>query len=95
MLYERKVDSFGALIDEASSMDADAGLRVAFRNDGKGCFAFVTRAGSRYVVMVYQAKTSRPERLGKRLVTEELEGVRQLEEFLRDLLPEKVRAYAY
>ncbi len=95
LLYERKIDSFGALIDEASTMDADAGLRIAFKDDGHDRFAFVTLFGSKYVVMVYEKKGGRDERLGRRLLVEELDGIRQLEDFLRDLLPEKVRAFAY
>ncbi len=95
MLYERKIESFDAIIDEASTMDADAGLRIVFRNDGSDCFAFVTRFGNKYVVMVYERKGGKEERLGKRVLAEELEGVRQLEDFLRDLLPVKVRAFAY
>ncbi len=95
MLYERRIESFGALLEEASSMDADAGLRIPFRDDGRDCFAFVTRFGTKYVVMVYEKKGGREARLGKRIVVEELEGVRQLEDFLRDLLPEKVKAFAY
>lgn len=95
MFYERRIDSFAALVQEATSMDADAGLRVLFRYNGQSCYAFVTRFGGQYTIMIYKRRAGRREELGRRLAVEELEGIKELESRLRELLPEKVRAFAY
>jgi hypothetical protein len=95
LFYERRIDSFEALVKEAASMDADAGLRVLCRHNGQNCYAFVTRFGSRYTVMVYERKAGKREVLGRRLAVEDLEGIKELEHRLREFLPGRVRAFAY
>ena len=95
MLYERRIDSFKALIDEAASMDADAGLRILGELDGESCYAFVTRFGKSYTIMIYERRTKKRENLGRRVAAEEVRGLNQLRSMLRELVPGRVRAFAY
>jgi len=95
LLYETLLESLSAIIEEAVSMDADAGIRVEGKFNGKRCYAFVTRFGRRYAVMIYERRAGRVDGLGRRLAAEELGGPEALGSLLRKLLPRRVRAYVY
>jgi hypothetical protein len=95
LFYERSIGSFEALMLEAASLDADAGLRVIGRYNGLSCYAFVTRFGDHYTVMIYRRNPGRPGRVGARLAAEELEGINELRSILRRVVPGRVRAFAY
>jgi hypothetical protein len=45
--------------------------------------------------MVYKRRAGNPDELGRRLAVEELKGIRELESWLREFLPGRVRAFAY
>lgn len=94
MFYERRMGSLAAVAREAESMDADAGIRVSGRYAGRRCYAFVSRFGPRYTVMLYERGGSGKE-LGKRLASEELESPEALKAFLRKIVSGKVEAFAY
>lgn len=95
MFYERRIRSLGGVEREAETMDEDAGIRMSGRYGGRSCYAFVSRFGREYTVMVYEKKGGRGDGLGKRLATETLENTKELKEFLRKVAAGKVEAFAY
>ncbi len=95
MFYERRIGSLAAVVKEARTMDADAGIRIAGTYAGRKCYAFVTRFGARYTVMVYEKKAGRKDGLGRRLASQELGGPEGLMMFLREVVSRKVEAFAY
>jgi hypothetical protein len=95
LFYERRIGSLAAVAREAETMDADAGIRIAGRFAGRGCYAFVSRFGQRYTVMVYEKKAGSGHRLGRRLASEELESVEALKVFLRRITSGRFEAFAY
>ena len=95
MFYERKIGSLKEILDEAATMDADAGLRVLGTYEVKGCFAFITRFGGEYTVMVYERRPGKAQRPGRRLAVEELGDVDELKSLLKKVVPPKVTAFAY
>jgi hypothetical protein len=95
LFYERRLGSLAAVAREAKTMDEDAGISIPGRYEGMRCYAFVTRFGALYTVMVYERKGARGERVGKRLAWEEVDSVEDLRAFLRKVAPNTVRAFAY
>ena len=95
MFYERRIGSFEGVIGEAATMDADGGIRLSGKYEGESCYAFVTRFGSRFTVMIYEKKRGKLGRPGRRLMSEEVGGVDELKAILRKVAPRKVLAYAY
>ena len=95
VFYERKIGSLRELVDEAVSMDADAGLRILGRVEGKNCYVFVTRFGEQYTAMFYERGPKRGARPGKRLAVEELGGIKELESMLKKVATRPVTAFAY
>jgi hypothetical protein len=95
LLYERRIDTFEALILEAASMDADAGLRIVGKYNGLNCYAFVTRFGDRYTVMIYRRNSGRSGGVGAKLDAKELEGIDKLKPVLKKVVTGRVRAFAY
>ena len=95
MLYERRLDSFSALTEEAKNMDADAGLRVLGRYNGRGCYVFVTRFGQTYTAMVYESLSDRRRSVGRRLAVMEPLGIKELQSLQRKLTPGQVIGFSY
>jgi hypothetical protein len=95
LVYERRIDSFKGLVDEAATMDADAGLRILATVDRRPSYIFVTRFGKRYTIMVYERKAGKAGGVGRRLAAEELPDIRQLKFRLSTLIPGRVSAFAY
>jgi len=95
LLYERKLDSLPALVEEAKNMDEDAGLRVSGRYDGRSCFVFLTRFGTTYTAMVYGRPPGRGKTVGRRLAVMEHLEASELQPLLRKLVPGKVLAFSY
>ncbi len=85
----------GALMKEAGVMDADSGIRLVGRYSGRRCYAFVTRFGSRYTVMIYGIRRGKGGRPGRRLESEEVEGLEGLRMLLKRVVGRRVEAYAY
>ena len=94
LLYERKLDSFRALIDEARNMDADAGLRVLGSFNGRSSYVFVTRFGPTYTAMVYE-KLPGMRTVGRRQAVMERLTLKDLESLLKKLVPGRVTAFSY
>ena len=95
MFYERRLGTLAAVVKEAETMDADAGIRLRGRYAGRSCYAFVSRFGGKYTVMVYARRAGRRDGLGKRLASEELEGIGGLKSFLKKVVSGDVEAFAY
>ena len=95
LFYERRLRSFTALIEEAKNMDADAGLRVLGRYKGQTCFAFVTRFGLTYTVMIYERLSGRGKIVGRRLAVIDCLGAEELQSLLKKLTSARVIAFSY
>ncbi len=80
---------------ELRLLDGDAGVRIEGVYEGKKCFAFVTRFGGTYPVMVFSAKGGRNNAPGRKLATAEFKDTADVMEFLRPVAVPKVDAYAY
>ncbi len=76
-------------------MDADAGLRIIGRYQGRNCYVFVTRFGATYTAMVYERLSGKSKFVGKRLAVEELSGIEGLKTLLGMLVQGRVTAFAY
>ncbi len=77
-------------------MDGDAGVRVEGRFRGKKCFAFVTRFGSSFTVLVYSAEGEGARRKpGVKLASREFTNPVEALDFLKPIAVPRVRAYAY
>ena len=95
MFYERRLRSLAAIVSEASSMDADAGIRVSGSYGGRKCYAFVTRFGPRYTLMIYERKSGKLEGLGRNLASEDIEGLPGLRAWLKKVATGRFEAFAY
>ncbi len=95
MFYEKRIGSIKELMDEAASLDADAGLRILGAYEGRSCYVFVTRFGGRFTAMVYQRDPVRRARAGRKLAVLELDGVEGLESLVRKVTPGKITAFTY
>jgi hypothetical protein len=93
--YELRLESLSAVVQEAASMDADAGIRIEGKLEGRRCFAFVTRFGRRYTVIIFERKKGRGDGPGKRILAQELGGAEELRSLLKKLLSGRVLAYSY
>lgn len=94
MFYERRIGSLAAVVKEAETMDADAGIRMSGRYAGRRCYAFVSRFGDRFMVMVYERRDGRRGVLGRRLASEDVES-EGLKVLLGKIASGKVEAFAY
>ena len=95
MFYERRIGSLAAVVKEAKTMDADAGIRLSGKYQGRICYAFLSRFGPKYTVMVYERKPGREGGVGKRLASLELDSLEELKDFLRRIASGSVEAFAY
>ena len=94
MFYERRIGSIGSILEEAKTMDADAGIRILGKYRGRSCYAFVTRFGPRYTMVVYE-RIGRRGRMGRRIAAEEAEGIEALRPLLKGVAGARVVAFAY
>ncbi len=76
-------------------MDADAGLRILGTHEGRPCYAFVTRFGRTYTLMIYERHPSRGKAVGRRLVVREQLEIKELKALLRKIAPGRVVAFSY
>ena len=95
MFYEKRIGSLRELLEEAASLDADAGLRILGSYEGARCFVFVTRFGGRYTAMIYRRESGRREKAGRKMAVLEIDGVKELESLIRSVVPGKVTAFTY
>jgi len=93
LFYERRMRSLAAVMKEADTMDADAGIRMSGRYAGRRCYAFVTRFGKRYTMMVYEK--GKGGAVGKRLASEEVGDLAGLKALLARIADGRVEAFAY
>ena len=95
MFYEKRVTSFRALMKEVSSMDSDAGIRLAGRYGKHLCYCFVTRFGTVFIAMMYARSAGKKRSPGKLLASVELKSPEQLRRLLREVAGSRVSAYVY
>ena len=83
-------------MQELRILDADAGMRILCKYQGRQCFGFVTRSLKGYVMMIYSFKVAGKRRVpDRRLVVREFGDEERLESFLARVVARPVKAYAY
>lgn len=95
MFYEKRVRSFDKLMSELLRMDSDSGVRVVGSYLKSECFAFLTRSGGVYTVMIYERKGRRAPALGKRILSREFKSMDDLRGFLGQVAQKQMDAYVY
>jgi len=95
MFYEKRVQSFDKLISELRRLDSDSGVRVVGSYLKKECFAFLTRSGGVYTVMMYERKGRKAAALGARILSREFKSVDDLGGFLKQIAQKQMDAYVY
>jgi len=93
--YEKRIRSFDKLMSELQRLDSDSGVRVVGSYFKRECFAFLTRSGGVYTVMIYERKDRRAPALGARILLREFKSVDYLEGFLRQIARKEVKAFVY
>ncbi len=95
LLYEKRIRSFDKLMSELRRLDSDSGVRVVGSYLKRECFAFLTRSGGVYTVMVYERKGLKAPALGARILSREFRSVDKLRGFLRQVAQKETDAYIY
>jgi len=90
-----RVRSFDKLMREIGRLDSDAGVRIVGSYLDKRCFAFLTRSGRTYTVMVYGRRGGKLPAVGKRILSRDFESADELGSFLGQIVKGKVDAYIY
>ena len=95
LFYEKRVRSFDKLMSELRRLDSDSGVRIIGSYQERKCFAFVTRSGGVYTVMIYERKGRKTPALGARILSKGIESVDALREFLGHVGQKEIDAYVY
>ena len=95
LFYEKRIRSFNNLMSELRRLDYDSGVRIIGSFHKRKCFAFVTRSGDVYTVMIYERKGRKTPALGARILSREVKSVDHLREFLEQIGQEEMEAYVY
>lgn len=95
LFYEKRVRSFDKLMSELRRLDSDSGIRIVGSYHKRKCFAFLTRSGGVYTVMIYEKKGRKAPALGARILSREVKSVDDLQEFLGQVGQKEVDAYVY
>ena len=93
--YEKRIRSFNKLMSELRRLDSDSGVRIIGSYQKRKCFAFVTRSGGVYSVMIYERKERKAPALGARILSREIKSVDDLREFLGQVGQREMDAYVY
>ena len=95
LFYEKRIRSLNKLMSELRRLDSDSGIRVVGSYHQQKCFAFVTRSGCVYTVMIYERKGRNTLTLGARILSKEVKSVDDLLEFLGRTGQKEMDAYVY
>src|SRR5713226_4357740 len=95
LFYEKRVRSFDKLMSELRRLDFDSGVRIVGSYRKRKCFAFVTRSGGVYTVMIYERKGRKAPALGARILWKEIKSLDDLREFLGRIGQKEIGAYVY
>jgi hypothetical protein len=95
LFYEKRVRSFNKLMSELRRLDSDSGVRIVGSYQKRKCFAFVTRSGGMYTVMIYERKGSKTPALGARILSREVKSEDDLREFLGQIAEKEIDAHVY
>jgi len=95
LFYEKRVRSFNNLMSELRRLDSDSGVRIIGSYQERKCFAFVTRSGGVYTVMIYERKGRKTPALGARILSKEINSVDNLRKFLGHIGRKEIDAYVY
>jgi hypothetical protein len=95
LFYEKRVRSFNKLMSELRHLDSDSGVRIVGSYQKRKCFAFVTRSGGVYTVMIYEMKGRKTPALGARILSKEINSVNDLRQFLGQIGQKEMDAYVY
>jgi len=95
LIYEKHLRSASALEEELERLDGDAGVRVFGTYRRVKCFAFATRFGPTYTVLVYSAGGAGNRTPGKRLTSKEFSYAGDAASFLVGIAGPRLSAFAY
>ena len=95
LFYEKRVRSFYKLMSEMRRLDSDSGVRIVGSYQKRKCFAFVTRSGGVYTVMIYERKGRKTPALGARILSREVKSEDDLRELLGQIGRKEMDAYVY
>ncbi len=95
LFYEKRIRSFNNLMSELRRLDSDSGVRIIGSYHERKCFAFVTRSGGVYTVMIYERKGRKAPALGARILSKESKSLDDLREFLGQIGQREMDAYVY
>jgi hypothetical protein len=95
LFYEKRIRSFNNLMLELRRLDSDSGVRIVGSYQKRKCFAFVTRSGGVYTVMIYERKENKKPALGARILSKEINSVDDLRQFLGNIGQKEIDAYVY
>ncbi len=95
LFYEKRVRSFNKLMSELRRLDSDSGVRIVGSYQNRKCFAFVTRSGGVYTVMIYEKKGRKAPTLGARILSKEIKSADGLRKFLGQIGQKEMDAYVY
>jgi hypothetical protein len=95
LFYEKRIQSFDAVMEEVRRLDSDSGVRVVGTYRKRPSFAFLTRSGRTYTLMVYERKGLEEPAPGARILSKEFESLDDLGIFLREFSAKGVDAYVY
>jgi hypothetical protein len=80
---------------ELRRLDPDSGVRIIGSYHRRKCFAFVTRSGDVYTIMIYERKGRNAPILGARFLSKEVKSLADLREFIVKLGQKELDAYVY
>jgi hypothetical protein len=95
LFYEKRIRSFNNLMSELRRLDSDSGVRIVGAYQKRKCFAFITRSGGVYTVMIYERKGNKKPALGARILSKEINSVDDLRQFLGNIGEKEIDAYVY
>ena len=96
MFYEKTVNSFPRLMQEADLLDLDGGIRSHVTYDGRKSLVFVTRSPNGFTLMVYGRRVhGSKEAPGRRLLVEEFQTSAELGRFIGGIIAKPVKAFVY
>jgi hypothetical protein len=95
LFYEKRIQSLDKVMEEIRRLDSDSGVRLVGLYRRKPSFAFLTRSGGTYTLMVYERKGRNQPVLGARLLSRESDSLDELRRFLAEFAEKRVDAYIY
>jgi|GEM_PF-3019084 len=94
MVYEEEINSISELARELEILDADAGIRLETRTEGKDIYIFITKSGQGYALAIYE-KSKDSVGPGRRLEFRRFQKLKELLDSLNRYSDKRVRIFKY